>query len=76
MFRFIYRYRCSKGISYLLWHFEKFLYTFTEISDGNVKIYVRPLLEYNAIIWSPTSLKYIEKCERIQRYFTKRLRGF
>ena len=40
------------------------------------KIYVRPLREYNAIIWSPTSLKYIEKCERIQRYFTKRLRGF
>ena len=39
------------------------------------KIYVRPLLEYNAIIWSPTSL-YIDKCERIQRYFTKRLKGF
>ena len=28
--------RCSKGILYLLWHFERFLYTFTEISDGNV----------------------------------------
>ena len=22
--------------AYLLWHFERFLYTFTEISDGNV----------------------------------------
>ena len=40
------------------------------------KIYVKPLLEYNAIIWSPTSLKYIDKCERIQQYFTRRLRGF
>ena len=40
------------------------------------KMYVRPLLTHNAIIWSPTSLKYIDKCERIKRYFTKRLRGF
>ena len=40
------------------------------------KIYVRPLLENNAIIWFPTSLKYIDKCERIQRYLKKKLRYF
>ena len=25
------------------------------------KTYVRPLLEYNTIIWSPTTIKYIDK---------------
>jgi hypothetical protein len=37
--------------------------------------YVRPLLEYNTVVWSPQTLKYIDKCERVQRYFTKRLLG-
>ncbi len=39
------------------------------------KTYVRPLLEYNCVIWSPTTLIYIDKCERVQKYFTKRLHG-
>jgi hypothetical protein len=37
--------------------------------------YVRPLLEYNTVVWSPQTLTYIDKCERVQRYFTKRLLG-
>ena len=40
------------------------------------KTSLRHLLEYNSVIWSPTSLICIDKCERVQRYFTKRLRGF
>jgi len=39
--------------------------------------YVRPLLEYNCVAWSP-HLKHdrpIELIEQVQRRFTKRLRG-
>jgi len=38
-------------------------------------MYVRPLVEYNSVNWSP-SLKYeIDLIERVQRRFTKRLPG-
>ena len=39
------------------------------------KTYVRPILEYNTVIWAPSCMKYIDKCERVQRFFTKRLHG-
>jgi ribonucleases P/MRP protein subunit RPP40 len=39
------------------------------------KTYVRPLLEYNSVIWSPHLLKDINLIEKVQRRFTKRLRG-
>jgi hypothetical protein len=35
--------------------------------------YIRPLLEFNSIIWSPTTKKYIDLIERVQRRFTKRI---
>jgi len=38
--------------------------------------YVRPLLEYNSVIWSPYSVKDIQAIERVQRRFTKNLPGF
>jgi len=38
-------------------------------------VYVRPIVEYNSIIWSPV-IKHIELVEKVQRRFTKRLRGF
>jgi len=38
--------------------------------------YVRPLLEYCTIIWSPCYLKYVNLIERVQRNFTKRLCGY
>jgi len=38
-------------------------------------IYVRPILEYNSIIWSPSCVHDIEKLEKVQRRFTKRLRN-
>jgi len=39
-------------------------------------VYVRPLLEYNSVIWSPHLKQDIDAIERVQRLFTKRLRGF
>lgn len=37
------------------------------------KGYVLPILEYCSIIWSPQLLGDIDKIERVQRYFTRRL---
>ena len=39
------------------------------------KVYVRPLLEYNSSVWSPSLKKLIELLERVQRRFTKRIFG-
>ena len=39
-------------------------------------VYVRPLLEYGSIIWSPHNIKDITAIESVQRRFTKRLPGF
>jgi len=38
-------------------------------------VYVRPLLEYNSVIWSPCTIKNILAIENVQRRFTKRLHG-
>ena len=37
--------------------------------------YVRPLLEYNCVVWSPHRKRDIELIEQVQRRFTKRLSG-
>jgi len=39
-------------------------------------VYVRPLLEYGSIIWSPYTEKDITAIESVQCRFTKRLPGF
>ena len=38
--------------------------------------YVRPLLEYNTTVWSPFLMGDIVMLEKVQRNFTRRLRGF
>ena len=38
--------------------------------------YVRPMLEYNTPVWSPFLCQDIDKIEKVQRYFTRRLPGF
>ena len=38
-------------------------------------VFVRPLLEYCSVIWSPYFKNEIAKIESVQRYFTKRLHG-
>jgi len=37
--------------------------------------YVRPLLEYNCVVWSPGLVRDVTLIEQVQRRFTKRLRG-
>jgi len=37
--------------------------------------YVRPLLEYNSVVWSSYLKQDIERLENVQRRFTKRLVG-
>lgn len=38
-------------------------------------VYVRPVVEYNTVVWSPYTIKDIETIERVQRRFTKKLPG-
>jgi len=38
--------------------------------------YVRPLLEYNSSVWSPSLKRDITLIEKVQRKFTKRLHGY
>jgi len=38
-------------------------------------VYVRPILEYNSVIWSPNLVRDIQQLEKVQRRFTKRLLG-
>ena len=40
------------------------------------KTYVRPVLEYCSVIWNLFLIKDIDKLEKVQRRFTKRLPGF
>lgn len=56
-------YRCfsSKSVGFLVHAF---------------KTYVRPLLEYSTVIWSPATVFLIDKIESIQRTFTRRIPGF
>jgi len=35
-------------------------------------VYVRPILEYNSVVWSPSLKKDIDLIEKVQRRFTKR----
>jgi hypothetical protein len=35
--------------------------------------YIRPVLEYNSVVWSPSLLYLIEVLESVQRSFSKRL---
>jgi len=40
-----------------------------------VLVYVRPLVEHNSVVWSPSTLRDIDAIESVQRRFTKRLPG-
>ena len=37
--------------------------------------YVRPLVEFNSVVWSPDNVKDIVALEGVQRRFTKKLPG-
>lgn len=40
-----------------------------------LKVYILPLLDYCSPIWSPYKLNDIDRIERVQRGFTKKLDG-
>jgi hypothetical protein len=40
------------------------------------KSFVRPILEFNSVIWNPHLYKHIDQLESVQRYFTKRILKF
>ena len=42
---------------------------------ADFKTYVRPVLEYCSVVWNPFLIKDIDKLEKVQRRFTKRLPG-
>jgi len=50
---------------------KSFHYLFTKAFST----YVRPLLEYCSPVWSPHFNSLINKNEKVQRYFTKRMTG-
>ena len=39
-------------------------------------VYVRPIVEYSSVIWSPQTKLEIETIEKVQRRFTKRIKRF
>ena len=39
-------------------------------------VYVRSIVEYNSVIWSPQTKLEIETIEKVQRRFAKRIKGF
>ena len=39
------------------------------------KTYILPILDYCSTIWFPNKLEDIDRIEKVQRYFTKRLFG-
>jgi len=67
---------------HVMWHCRKgplihrcFVSRNTDLLVRAFKVYVRPLLEYNSVIWwfwSPSTIQDIEAIERVRR-FTKRL---
>ena len=40
------------------------------------KVYVRPIIEHNSVVWSPSALHDIDAIERVQKRFTKSLSDF
>ena len=47
-----------------------------DLLDRAFITYVRPLLGYNSVTWSPHLKDDIERIEKVHRRFTKRLHGF
>jgi len=47
----------------------------TDLLVRALTTYVRPLLEYNSVVWSHYLKRDIELIENVQRRFTKRLKG-
>ena len=54
---------------------RRFVSRNTDLLVRAFKVYDRPLLEWNSVIWSPSIIHDIEMIERVQRRFIKTLHG-
>jgi len=55
---------------------RSFVFRDVSVLVRSFTVYVRPVLEYNGVIWSPCLKKDIDLVEKVQWRFTKRLHGF
>ena len=65
----------SKARQRIFLIFKSFLVRDVDILTIAFKSYIRPILEYGSVVWSPTKLCDIDCIEDVQRNFTKRLQG-
>ena len=57
---------------------NKFIHSFILVHEVLMRaflVYVRPIVEYNLIIWSPSMIHDIDSLESLQRRFTEQLPG-
>ena len=66
---------CSSALQRINLIFRAFTTRDRETLVKTYVTYVRPLVEYNSPVWSPSLLCDIEQIEKVQRYFTRRLSG-
>ena len=64
---------CSKAYSTIGLLFRGFVSRDPSVLVKAYKVYVRPILEYCSVVWSPWQIGLINSIESVQRYFTRRL---
>jgi hypothetical protein len=64
---------CTRAHSRVSLLFRGFVSRDPHILVKAYKVYVRPLLEYCCVVWSPWQIGLINAIENVQRYFTRRL---
>ena len=55
--------------------FKSFTTRNINVLDFAYKTYILPIVDYCSNVWCPSKLGDIDRLEKIQRYFTKRLQG-
>ncbi len=55
----------------LLANMRAFTYIDEEILKKIIKLFIRPTLEYAAVVWNPHLKKHIEKLDKVQRAATR-----
>ena len=63
----------ARGVSAML--LRTFTYKKSDVMVPLFKSLVRPHLEYSNAVWCPYLLKDIQRIEKVQRHFTKRIEG-
>ena len=70
---------CNQVVQRAYYRLRQFRLSFScKEVDFKVHMYstfIRPLLEYNTVVWSPYLLRDIDKVEKVQRFFTRLLPG-